>query len=63
MPPWNIFTGNMLALLPLLKKFPSNAHQNYLITELSKDFAKWDSAFYLDLYVLLTSSRLTESTR
>ncbi|KAN0112751.1 cytochrome P450 [Hyaloscypha variabilis] len=50
MPPWNIFTGNMLALLPLLKKFPGNAHQNYLITELSKDFTKWDSAFYLDLW-------------
>jgi hypothetical protein len=56
MPSWNIVTGNMLALLPLLKRFPSNAHQNYLITELSKGFAKWDSAFYLDLYVHLISS-------
>lgn len=49
MPAWNIVTGNMLALLPLLKQFPSNAHQNYLITEISKEFKEWDSAFYLDL--------------
>jgi hypothetical protein len=41
----------MLAVIPLLKRFPSNAHQNYLITEMSKSFTKWDSAFYLDLYV------------
>lgn len=56
MPSWNIITGNMLALLPLLRRFPSNAHQNYLITELSKSFNKWDSAFYLDLYVPLDFS-------
>jgi hypothetical protein len=49
MPSWNIVTGNLLAFLPLLKHFPSNAHQNYLITELSKKFIKWDSCFYLDL--------------
>lgn len=50
MPRWNPVTGHILSLAPILKNFPLNVHQNYLIAELSKQFNKSDSAFYLDLW-------------
>jgi len=50
MPPWNPLFGNLLSFLPLLKEFPDDAIQNYLVGALNKDFDKSDSLFYIDLW-------------
>lgn len=50
MPPWNPILGHLLSLPPILKKLPKDSQQPYAFGELSKNFAKSDSLFYLDLW-------------
>ncbi|CZS98584.1 related to cytochrome P450 CYP4/CYP19/CYP26 subfamilies [Rhynchosporium agropyri] len=60
-PKWNPITGHLLTLAPYAFRLPTNAHQNYLLAELAKEYPQSDSAFYLDIWpfimpILLISS-------
>jgi hypothetical protein len=50
MPPWNPITSHLPAVAPFVKLFPKDAHQTYMIAELSKGFPKSDHSFYLDVW-------------
>lgn len=50
MPQWNPILGHLLSLLPILSRLPKDSQQPYAFGELSKDFVKSESLFYLDLW-------------
>ncbi|CZT44227.1 related to cytochrome P450 CYP4/CYP19/CYP26 subfamilies [Rhynchosporium secalis] len=60
-PKWNPITGHLLTLAPYAFRLPTNAHQNYILAELAKEYPQSDSAIYLDIWpfimpILLISS-------
>jgi hypothetical protein len=52
MPDWNPILGNLGAMAKVKMTLPLDAHQNYVIAELSKDFIQQDVPYYLDTFVL-----------
>ena len=49
MPEWSPLFGHLLYLLPIIKRFPKNSQQPYVIGEVSKRFDESsDGLFYLD---------------
>lgn len=47
---WNSMTGHLLSLLPFVSRLPKDANQMYMLAEISKEFPKSDSAYYLDMW-------------
>lgn len=46
--------GHLLAVIPFVASLPEDAHQNYLMTDLSREFEESDGAFYLDMWPFIS---------